>query len=95
MGHELGVTTVQLAQAASVFASGGYRVRPKLVLSKQAQAGRRNGTGEPKVRVIRGSTAVDMRKMSEGVVLFGTGGKAKIFGALRGRAHEAGGVTFT
>ena len=85
MGHEIGVTTVQLAQACSVFANGGFRVRPKLVLSKQAQGGPVEWEPEsPKTRVIAASTAVDMRKMSEGVVLLGTGKKAKIFGRTVG-----------
>ncbi len=85
MGHEMGVTTVQLAQACSVIANGGYRVKPRLVLSKQAQGGNVEWEPDsPKVRVIQASTAVDMREMSEGVVLFGTGGKAKIIGRTVG-----------
>ena len=85
MGHEMGVTTVQLAQAASVFANGGYRVKPKLVLSRQAQGGPVEWEPDsPRVRVIRASTAVDMRNMSEGVVLFGTGKKAKALGRTVG-----------
>ncbi len=85
MGHEIGVTTVQLAQACSVFANGGFRVKPKLVLSRQAQGGEVEWEPEsPKQRVIRASTAVDMRKMSEGVVLFGTGKRAKVFGRTVG-----------
>ena len=85
IGHEIGVTTMQLAQACSVFANGGYRVKPKLVLSKQAQDGEVEWEPESaKTRVIRGSTAVDMRKMSEGVVLLGTGQKARIHGRTVG-----------
>lgn len=85
MGHEIGVTTMQLAQSAAVFANGGYRVRPKLVLSKQAQADEIEWEPEsPKERVIRAETAIEMRKMSEGVVLFGTGKKAKILGRTVG-----------
>ena len=85
IGHEIGVTTVQLAQACSVFANGGYRIKPKLVLSKQAQEGAVEWEPESsKERVIRASTAVDMRKMSEGVVLLGTGQKARIHGRTVG-----------
>ncbi len=85
IGHEIGVTTVQLAQACSVFANGGFRIKPKLVLSKQAQDGAVEWEPESsKTRVIRGSTAVDMRKMSEGVVLLGTGPKARIPGRTVG-----------
>ena len=44
MGQEVSVTTLQLAQAASVIANGGLLVRPRLVLKKGDQvdpAGRR------------------------------------------------------
>ena len=34
MGQEVSVTTLQLAQAASVVANGGMLVRPRLVLKK-------------------------------------------------------------
>jgi cell division protein FtsI (penicillin-binding protein 3) len=85
IGHEMGVTTAQLAQAASVFASGGFRVKPKLILSKQAQDGAVEWEPETsRQRVIRASTAVDMRNMSEGVILFGTGKPAKIAGRTVG-----------
>ena len=85
MGHEIGVTTMQLAQAAAVFANGGYRVKPKLVLSKATYANEIEWEPEsPKTRVLKGATAVEMRRMSEGVVLFGTGQKAKILGRTVG-----------
>lgn len=81
IGHEIGVTTMQLAQACSVIANGGFRVRPKLVLSKQSESGQVELEPEsPKVRVMKASTTVDMRNMSEGVVLYGTGTKAKVKG---------------
>ena len=38
MGQEVSVTTLQLAQAASVIANGGLLVRPRLVLKKGDQA---------------------------------------------------------
>ena len=38
MGHEIGTTTVQLAQAASVIANGGFLVQPKLVMGKSVLA---------------------------------------------------------
>ena len=37
MGHEIGVTAIQLAQACSVVANGGMLVHPKLVVKKQRQ----------------------------------------------------------
>ncbi len=85
IGHEMAVTTMQLAQACSIFANGGYRVQPRLILSKQAGGGPLETMPEsPRVRVMEASTAIDMRKMSEGVVLYGTGKKARIAGRTVG-----------
>jgi cell division protein FtsI (penicillin-binding protein 3) len=66
MGHEIGVTALQLAQACTVIASGGFLLKPRL------------WTDEPKVapvRVLRPETAITMRSMMEGVVIkpYGTG----------------------
>ncbi len=76
MGQEVSVTTVQLAQAASVVANGGLLVRPRLVLKK-------GGDTQPQaapVRIIKPETAITMRQMMEGVVLHGTGGAARLQG---------------
>jgi cell division protein FtsI (penicillin-binding protein 3) len=66
MGHEVSVTTLQLAQICSVIASGGFLVRPRLVA---------NAVTEPPQQVIRPETAITMRSMMEGVVIkpYGTG----------------------
>jgi cell division protein FtsI (penicillin-binding protein 3) len=76
MGHEVGVTTLQLAQACSAVANGGLLVPPRLILKK--------GTEPVPVaashRILRPETAITMRKMMEGVVLNGTGKKAKLDG---------------
>jgi len=69
MGHEIGVTTVQLAQACSVIANGGLLVRPRLILRAGDQV---TPTVSPR-RVLQPETAITMRQMMEGVVLFGTG----------------------
>ena len=69
MGHEVGVTTLQLAQACSAVANGGLLVPPRLILKK-------GNTAVPVVaphRILRPETAITMRQMMEGVVLFGTG----------------------
>ena len=71
MGHEIAVTTVQLARACSVIANGGYLVNPYLVA---------NAPVDPPQRVIRAETAFTMRRMMEGVVLNGTGRKARLDG---------------
>ncbi len=66
IGHEVSVTTVQLAQACSIIANGGFRVKPKIVLG---------GPVEPKTQVLRPETAIAMKNMMEGVVIkpHGTG----------------------
>jgi cell division protein FtsI (penicillin-binding protein 3) len=68
MGHEIGVTALQLAQACTVIASGGFLVKPRLLMDSP--------TSTP-VRVLRPETAITMRGMMEGVVLkpYGTGHK--------------------
>jgi cell division protein FtsI (penicillin-binding protein 3) len=74
MGHEIGVTALQLAQACTVIASGGLLVKPRL---------RMDAPITPPVRVLRPETAITMRGMMEGVVLkpYGTGHKyARLLG---------------
>jgi cell division protein FtsI (penicillin-binding protein 3) len=68
MGHEIGVTAVQLAQACSVIATGGLLLKPRL---------RMDAPRVPPVRVLKPETAITMRSMMEGVVLkpYGTGHK--------------------
>jgi cell division protein FtsI (penicillin-binding protein 3) len=85
MGQEVSVTTVQLAQAASVIANGGILVRPRLVSKK----GDQSAPAAAPVRVIRPETAITMRQMMEGVVLHGTGTGAKVQG------YSVGGKTGT
>lgn len=66
MGHEVSVTSVQLAQACSIIANGGYLVRPRIVVGAKT---------ETPVQVLKPQTAITMRRMMEGVVLkpYGTG----------------------
>ena len=76
MGHEVGVTTLQLAQACSAVANGGLLVPPRLILKKGSET-------VPVVsphRILKPQTAITMRQMMEGVVLVGTGKKAKLSG---------------
>jgi cell division protein FtsI (penicillin-binding protein 3) len=79
-GHEVTVTTVQLAQAAAVVANGGTLVRPRLVLKK----GNETTPVTQGARVLRPETAITMRQMMEGVVLKGTGSRAKLQGYTSG-----------
>jgi cell division protein FtsI (penicillin-binding protein 3) len=77
MGQEVSVTTLQLAQAASVVANGGMLVRPLLVLKKGNQV----APEQQPVRVIQPETAITMRQMMEGVVLpGGSGTRARLAG---------------
>jgi cell division protein FtsI (penicillin-binding protein 3) len=74
MGHEVGVTSLQLARACSVIANGGLMIKPRLTLDTPV--------AQP-VRVLKPETAITMRRMMEGVVLktYGTGHKyARIMG---------------
>ncbi len=76
MGHEVGVTTLQLAQACSAVANGGLLVPPRLILKKGTTA----VPVVPPHRILKAETTITMRKMMEGVVLIGTGKKAKLSG---------------
>jgi cell division protein FtsI (penicillin-binding protein 3) len=81
-GHEIAVTTLQLAQAASVVANGGLLVKPRLVLKKGEQT---LPVPAPE-RVLKPDTAITMRKMMEGVVVLpeGTGHRARLVGYTSG-----------
>ena len=80
MGQEVSVTTLQLAQAASVIANGGMLVKPRLVLKKGDQTMPSDAAG----RVLKPETAITMRQMMEGVVLVGTGSRARLDGYTSG-----------
>ena len=71
MGHEIMVTTLQLARACSVIANGGYLVRPQLL---------EDAPMAPPKQVIEPETAITMRNLMEGVVLRGTGKFARLVG---------------
>lgn len=78
MGQEVSVTTLQLAQAASVVANGGLLVRPRIVSKK----GDQEIPLPAPVRILRPKTAFTMRQMMEGVVInpAGTGHRAQLAG---------------
>jgi cell division protein FtsI (penicillin-binding protein 3) len=80
MGQEVSVTTVQLAQAACVIASGGMLVKPRLLLKR----GDRVEPVAPQHRVLKAENAITMRQMMEGVVLVGTGSRARLAGYSSG-----------
>jgi cell division protein FtsI (penicillin-binding protein 3) len=83
MGYEVSATTIQLAQATSIIANGGRRVKPTLL--KQRMLGTRlmniAAESDPE-QVIRPETAIAMRRVLEWVVLspHGTGRAARLDG---------------
>jgi cell division protein FtsI (penicillin-binding protein 3) len=69
MGHELAVTSVQLAQAGSVIANGGFLVRPHLVMWKQAPGESKEVPQQPPpVQILKPENVMTMRQMMERVV---------------------------
>ena len=86
MGHEVSVTSLQLAVAGAVVANGGLKVKHRLVIARQkpGQPLQRIPV-EPAVRILRPETAITMRQLMEGVVLRGTGrGLANLKGYTSG-----------
>ncbi|HTM47560.1 MAG TPA: penicillin-binding protein [Bryobacteraceae bacterium] len=89
MGHEVSVTSLQLAVAGAAVANGGLKVKPRLVIARQkpGQPLQRIAP-EPPVRILRPETTITMRQLMEGVVLRGTGrGLANL------RGYTSGGKT--
>lgn len=81
MGHEVSVTSIQLARAASVIANGGFLVRPHVMLSEREPGGREVSLTHPlPERILEPTTVITMRQMMERVVLMGTGTKAHVLG---------------
>jgi cell division protein FtsI (penicillin-binding protein 3) len=84
MGQEVGVTPIQLITAVSAIANGGLLYRPHVVeeLERDGRALPSQEVQEPTEprRVIRPETAATMRRLMEGVVLYGTGPKAHLDG---------------
>ena len=86
MGHEVSVTSLQLAVAGAVIANGGLKVKPRLVIARQKPGQPlQHIAPEQPVRILRPETAITMRQMMEGVVLRGTGrGLANLKGYTSG-----------
>jgi len=86
MGHEVSVTSLQLAVAGAAIANGGLKVKPRLVIARQKPGQPlQHIPGEMPVRILRPETAITMRQMMEGVVLRGTGrGLANLKGYTSG-----------
>ncbi len=81
MGQEVGVTAIQLISSMNVIANGGLWIRPHIVRGMRRDTTFVPATGQPEPRrVIRANTAATLRSMLEGVVLEGTGTKARLDG---------------
>ncbi|MGD0938187.1 MAG: penicillin-binding protein [Terracidiphilus sp.] len=104
IGQEVGVTPIQLATMVSTIANGGVYLPPHVLMPGQTDgSGRTPAAAQPfkpggdlpnplpsgAHRVLSTLTAAQMRKMMEGVVLYGTGKAAQLNG------YSSGGKTGT
>jgi cell division protein FtsI (penicillin-binding protein 3) len=105
MGQEIGVTPVQLVSMVSTIANGGTYLPPHILMPAASDPNNRNAVPQAAPfkaanelpnplpqgahRAISELAAAQMRKMLEGVVLFGTGKPAQLNG------YSAGGKTGT
>jgi cell division protein FtsI (penicillin-binding protein 3) len=92
MGHEIGVTSLQLAQMGSVIANGGSLVHPHVVAWEQIPNGPREAVTHPvPVQILRPETVMQMRMMMQRVMTepHGTGHRLHVIG------YTVGGKTGT
>lgn len=92
-GHEVSVTTVQLARIGAVIANGGYLINPHLVAWEQAPGGPKEMKSVPvPVQVLEPSTVATMRQMMQRVITSpkGTAHKLHLVGyTLAGKTGTA------
>lgn len=92
MGHEVSVTTIQLAMATAAMANGGRLLVPRLVHSVRDAEGRTIRAEPPAVRAhpVDPSTSRLMGDIMTGVVRQGTGMRARVAGfAVSGKTGTA------
>jgi cell division protein FtsI (penicillin-binding protein 3) len=105
MGQEVGVTPLQMVSMVSTIANGGVYLPPHVLMQGQVDGNTNRQTPQAMPfkageelpnplpagahRVISTMTAAQMRKMMEGVVLYGTGKQAQLNG------YSSGGKTGT
>jgi cell division protein FtsI/penicillin-binding protein 2 len=81
MGHEIGVTALQVAAAYACIANGGEWVKPHLVSRVTSSSGDVLDEHQPERRqVVSEATAATLKVMLEGVVVQGTGKAARMGG---------------
>lgn len=83
MGQEVGVTAIQAISAISTFANDGIWSAPRIVAGvTPPNAGPQSVAFHPaqQRRIVSPMTAAQMKRMMEGVVLFGTGRRAMLDG---------------
>lgn len=98
MGHEISVTSLQLAQLGSVIANGGLLVHPHIVAWKQAPGEPKEYTHpSPPVRVLKPETVMTMRALMRRVVQpGGTASHLRVIGySLAGKTGTAQVFDFT
>ena len=78
IGQEIGATPLQMAQAFSIAANGGYMVKPRVVDAIRRPSGEiEQLDAPPRTRVISAETAAKLRAMMEQTVLAGTAREAR------------------
>jgi cell division protein FtsI (penicillin-binding protein 3) len=81
IGHEVGVTPLQMAAAYAAVANDGVRVAPHLVREVRDAEGKATARAEPEShRVVSAETARMLRRMMEEVTLKGTARAAQLEG---------------
>jgi cell division protein FtsI (penicillin-binding protein 3) len=91
MGHEVSVTSLQLAQMGSVIANGGYLVHPHIVAWRQTPDGERQYVRhQAPVQILRPKTVDIMRAMMHRVMLPPHGTAAQLHIAGYGLAGKTG-----
>ncbi len=93
MGHEIGVTSLQLAQMGAIVANGGYLVAPHIVAWEQEPGGPRLAPTHPApVQALNPETVMTMRQMMRRVVTdeHGTGHRLHVIGySIAGKTGTA------
>jgi len=82
MGHEVGVTAIQLASAYCALANGGYLLKPRIIRQIMDESEKIIHSEEPVVirKIADETTVKSIREMLRGVITKGTGENADIPG---------------